>query len=721
MADSSQLLWPLNLRSALTSTFGEHRGGRFHNGIDLTTWGKTGVAVLATGDGEVVRVKASGVGYGRALYIRLDVGRMVVYAHLEDWLPEVSRYVRHEQESRGLYEVDLFPPPGTFRVKRGEVIGYTGHSGAGGPHLHFEVRSSGGDRTINPLIVGYQVSDHRAPVFHDVTIRPAEPGARVNGLHRPLTVSVKEIYPRRYEIPAVTTSGAVVMSAHVFDEADGKDLPLAIYRATLLVDGIERYSAVFDSIAFREQREVDFVYDPERADRGEPRVRHFFKRPGSTIRLHGDRDGSLDDLAPGSHQLLLTAADVSGNTSSVRLQLIVSDPPVIGTWLLESDGETTTALVHARDPEDAPLSLVARPVDDFGREGVQLTRVSPGWFACKSDGDSPLVIRAIDGSGVSSEPCIVGVGDRAIVRPPVLTSEARSHSGILTVRVAADRPLMGAPTAMVHGSTAGGRPVVSLDAPDTFSVHLRPDGIKGHVAIDVHAIPLSGEPFQARLDLDAQAASPGDESEMIWGGTTLRIGPRTLFAPAFVWAKEAGLPAPLGDGLRRVSSVVRLHPAELVLNEPAELWLELLSGMFPDRAALFVYNEKKSRWDMVDNLIDSTRVGGQIRRPGMFCLLRDIAAPVVIGTRPADGDTLSDRRPEIAVTMEDTGSGLHWSGLELTLDGATMIAEWDPEAAELRARPVVPLARGTHIVRVSATDRVGNAVERSINFSLAER
>ena len=82
-AQTESLLWPLELKPALSSTFGETRPTAFHAGIDLKTWGKTGYPVRALADGWILRVRTSPWGYGRALYQQLADGRIAVYAHLE--------------------------------------------------------------------------------------------------------------------------------------------------------------------------------------------------------------------------------------------------------------------------------------------------------------------------------------------------------------------------------------------------------------------------------------------------------------------------------------------------------------------------------------------------------------------------------------------------------------------------------------------------------------
>ena len=143
-AEPAALLWPLELQPALSSTFGETRSTAFHAGIDLKTWGKTGYPVRAVADGWILRVRTSPWGYGRALYQRLADGRIAVYAHLEGFFKPVHERVREAQRLSRQYSVQLWLEEHEIPVRRGQVIAFTGQSGAGSapPEQASKTRSS---------------------------------------------------------------------------------------------------------------------------------------------------------------------------------------------------------------------------------------------------------------------------------------------------------------------------------------------------------------------------------------------------------------------------------------------------------------------------------------------------------------------------------------------------------------------------------------------------
>ncbi|PYT68941.1 MAG: M23 family peptidase [Acidobacteria bacterium] len=127
-ADSSYTpsIWPV--MGHITDSFGERLDpfsgeGAFHTGVDVAS--DYGAPVHATADG-IVTIAENHAGYGRLVVIDHGFGITTWYAHLSAFSAVVGS-----------------------RVKRGEVVGYTGISGRStGPHVHYEVRMN--NAPINP-------------------------------------------------------------------------------------------------------------------------------------------------------------------------------------------------------------------------------------------------------------------------------------------------------------------------------------------------------------------------------------------------------------------------------------------------------------------------------------------------------------------------------------------------------------------------------------------
>ncbi len=138
------------------ASFGEIRPGHFHAGIDIKSDGAEGKELAAVADGYVARIIVTPGGYGRALYLALRDGRTAVYGHLQRFRDDIEERLRSERYARRANDVDLHFAAGEYPVRRGDLVGYSGNSGASmGPHLHFELRESRTQRRCNILREGH--------------------------------------------------------------------------------------------------------------------------------------------------------------------------------------------------------------------------------------------------------------------------------------------------------------------------------------------------------------------------------------------------------------------------------------------------------------------------------------------------------------------------------------------------------------------------------------
>ncbi|NBR83208.1 MAG: M23 family metallopeptidase [Flavobacteriia bacterium] len=151
LSSGQSLPWPMDIPPLLSGTFGELRSGHFHAGVDIKTQGKEGQAVRSIWQGHVSRIKVSPYGYGHALYIDHPNGKTTVYAHLQRFEEDIQAYVRSLQYKKRSFAIDVHVPKGKLPIDSAAIIGRSGNSGSsGGPHLHFELRDSKSQHTLNP-------------------------------------------------------------------------------------------------------------------------------------------------------------------------------------------------------------------------------------------------------------------------------------------------------------------------------------------------------------------------------------------------------------------------------------------------------------------------------------------------------------------------------------------------------------------------------------------
>ena len=159
---SGNLLWPLPSSQTLTGGFADTRADHFHGGVDLRA--RTPEPVVAPTDGWIERMAVHPSGYGRVLYFRLDDGRTAVFAHLSQFAAPIEEALRDSQIVAGTYRVDVIYPEPIVEMKfaRGATLAWTGKTGVGPAHLHFEIRE--GAVQTDPL-ANYPPHDRDKPVI----------------------------------------------------------------------------------------------------------------------------------------------------------------------------------------------------------------------------------------------------------------------------------------------------------------------------------------------------------------------------------------------------------------------------------------------------------------------------------------------------------------------------------------------------------------------------
>ena len=246
-------------------------------GVDLSTNGAIGVPVHAAADGHVSRVRCSPWGYGKAVYVRFNDGYTAVYGHLSGFRDDLRDYMRREQHRREIYTLELEPGADAFPVKRGEVIAFSGDTGIGPAHLHFELRDSA-ERPVNPRLLGMSWPDAEPPVFKSVMVAPRDPASRVEGdvlpvlrkaEHIPLNPPSKGDLSKsgHWTCAPVHVRGEFAVAVDLVDPTPAGN-KLGIHEAKLIApDGSTLFEVLHDTIAY-EEHGVAFAYHPAFNDEG---------------------------------------------------------------------------------------------------------------------------------------------------------------------------------------------------------------------------------------------------------------------------------------------------------------------------------------------------------------------------------------------------------------------------------------------------------------------
>lgn len=316
---------PLDIPLFLSGNFGELRSNHFHSGLDLKTQGVENKPVYAPADGFVSRIKIQAGGYGKAIYLKHANGYTTVYGHLNDYSDSIAKFVKAEQYKKESFEIELFPDSNLFRVKKGDVVAFTGNTGSsGGPHLHFEIRDTKTEIAYNPLFFGFDVKDKIPPAITSLTIYNFDENSRKSWVSKKIYAVTKS--ENKYVVNGgkpIPTSGITGFGVEVYDQLDGADNHNGAYSIELLKDSSRIYFHKIVEMPFHLSRFINSHIDYEEKILSKNAIQKSFVEPGNQLKIYETKITAGKTLIETGKKYRFNyfVKDVAGNTSTLEFTI----------------------------------------------------------------------------------------------------------------------------------------------------------------------------------------------------------------------------------------------------------------------------------------------------------------------------------------------------------------------------------------------------------------
>lgn len=322
-------MWPTNASDYMSATFGETRSAHFHAAIDVGTWGQNGYQVYASRDGIVSRIGVSPTGYGNVVYLKHDDGSYSMYAHLRNFVPKIQRVVDQYRLLNYKFNFDQNLESYNIEFKKGDLIAFSGDTGIGPPHLHFELRTPS-NNPFNPLLAGVRVADRVPPRIAGISIEPLSIDATVNGRRNIQTV-VTRAAGNNFTFGTINATGTIGLGVDASDRADAMRNVYAVYELKLFVDNELYFHSKADSFDLSKARMMflDRVYPVLREQR--KGYQRLYIRDGNEVAFYQDvgRDGTIR-LPEGTYDIRIETADFFGNRTNATGRLRITPEPRSG-------------------------------------------------------------------------------------------------------------------------------------------------------------------------------------------------------------------------------------------------------------------------------------------------------------------------------------------------------------------------------------------------------
>ncbi|MEJ5962717.1 M23 family metallopeptidase [Pedobacter immunditicola] len=317
---------------ALSGSFGEIRGNHFHSGIDYRTNQREGYPVYAIADGYISRIKVENSGFGLALYLNHPNGFTSVYGHLQRFNPKISQQVAQLQYQKKSFQLDEFPFPTLIPVRKGDLIAYSGNRGSsGGPHLHFEIRDTKTEATVNPQLFGLEIADNIPPVIYSMYVY------RLN--NQPFNEFTPKQYYQvtgaagKYRLKTVSTlniGGEFGLGITVTDKHNGASGTNGVYSIQLEVDGKVVYTSALERFKFENSKGVNSHIDYPAYVTAKQSIQKSFVDPGNPLQIYYNlvNNGRISFTDQAIHDVKYTVTDSKGNESTLQFK-VLSDPKAV--------------------------------------------------------------------------------------------------------------------------------------------------------------------------------------------------------------------------------------------------------------------------------------------------------------------------------------------------------------------------------------------------------
>jgi murein DD-endopeptidase MepM/ murein hydrolase activator NlpD len=318
---------------SLAGSFGELRANHFHSGIDIRTNQRQGYPVYAIADGYIARIRVQNSGFGNALYINHPNGYTSVYGHLQRYNGKIASVAKSYQYEKKSFEIDEAPGADLIPVHKGDIIAYSGNTGSsGGPHLHFEIRDTKTEATINPQLFGIEIPDRIPPAisglyvyklnnqpFNEHTVKQRIPIVGANGAYRTNTT--------------LNLSGDIGFGIVATDRHSGLSGLNGVYSITLELDGSPVFTSSLERFEFENSKAINSHIDYPAYLDSRINIQKSFVDPGNPLGIYSNlvNRGRIEFNDGKLHELKYIVTDVKGNTTTLPFRVQAGVSTVVTT------------------------------------------------------------------------------------------------------------------------------------------------------------------------------------------------------------------------------------------------------------------------------------------------------------------------------------------------------------------------------------------------------
>ena len=727
--------WPTDTGNSYSSNFGEYRDDHFHMGLDIRTKGTIGHKVFAVENGYISKIITNYSGYGKAIYQKTTSGKTIVYAHLDKFSPIMERVVKLQQAKNKKYSIKTNFSSNEFRLKKGDIIGYSGDTGyAFGPNLHFEVRDKS-DAALDPLKNGYLAPDKINPVMQKIALVPLSKGTLINSSPLVQTMPLFRDKNGTYLFAdTISVIGNFGLAIQAVDKREGSKFKYQFHKAELFIDNKPVFTLNYNRIPYSQTNNVRTLvqFELKKQNLGEyQKLYRLTEHPKMSV--HGLEDNGIISVSPGYHKIRILITDAAGNTANAEGVLLGTFPMSVSIKEINRDDKHITlemspnrgglavrqTTIYSFTPFGLPDEQV--PIISTQKKGKNLELVIPTqasknrifqFIATNQIGATALPFHW---SNYNSFKTVLDVNPKL----DIVHTE-----GGLFFQIEMDQYAKGEATLKLSNDNIFKSYPVTQIQPTVFLSDMLPPKILEDVKYVDVALTNDKLSRETRFNFIPGIAEPNIKTVIISKDMNCSIQtlPNTVYSSTAIWIEKVDKHAPIKNGYH-LSSVYQLQPFDRVLKNEFLLGMKYshrLSGQ--TKMAIYYFDEKSENWNYVKTKNNPSKniLTANLDQFHAVTIIQDLIPPQILNTYPANGGHYEGKEiKKLIINIEDTISGIEpkEKSISIKLNGTKLLCAYQPVKKQITYDLDRGLNDGKHTLDITVIDRVGNQTNRSISFT----
>ncbi|MCP4704812.1 MAG: M23 family metallopeptidase [candidate division Zixibacteria bacterium] len=710
---------PVKGKVDLSSNFCEYRPAHFHGGIDIRTGGKEGRKVYSPVDGYIWRIKYSYNGYGKGLYLKDYEGYTYVFGHLSRLNDKLERIVWDHQLENRVYSFDNVYERDSIPVKIGDLIAFSGKTGIGAPHIHFEVRNPN-NKPLNPQTNGFEIIDRTPPIIEFVSFAYQDDSLVFpNGARRynkkPIYNKSRQAYVLKSPMPL---RGPFGIRVKTFDQIRKNGPDLNIYKARLFIDDYIYYETIYENYDFAETGMTDLCFDYQTAVEKDQYWHQLFIPKGKIF--SGDKslykNGGIFDINSeidyGLHRARIELYDAAGNKTELKFEFVMIPPGPLfkPVWV----DDTTCYMENRIDNKYIDLEKI----QVFASTGkVKWKKIEPNKLDKRHSGDyqftipsgkrkpDAIKVKAIGESGWSLS------DNHFVLKKPTnvkYTFDYKLIDGGFLFNISTRRKIVEPPKVVITYDDGYFKELITSPAGDgRYAAFFKNSEIKS-TAIRFDLIENGTDFPLMTKDVSISLAGNSPDRSVIseLDNLSVKCGNNSFYSPVNIELKKQRKRFAHNKSIQ--GSVYSVGPKTIPLAANIELSFVLSN---PKQNNIGVYRlNKKGKWKWLKHSKTSNGIKAETRYLGNFAVIEDKYSPRVKKIYPGDGKTVKTTYPHISFKVIEDLSGIHnHKNIQVFLDDRWLIPEYDTDTELVKTYPEERISEGRHDLKIIVTDRVGNS------------